>query len=579
MNRYVRLLKSYCDTLIDCQVREMKSPALRGGILCPSCSAIHGRIADAVYPFVTLYDLTGEDKYLEAAKGVMDWSEANVLRPNGSYYNDKPTAWNRITVFSQIALGEALLYHGECLDEETKGKWLSIFRRQSAFIREEMTVEKINANINYQVGTAASMALAYRLLGEEIYRTRAYENLDYAKDFFTEDGLLFGECKPLPIDYLSPRGCRGIDIGYNAEETLPLFVLCAHYLGDRDYYELSKRAFRTHLEFMIPDGGWDDSFGCRSDKWSYWGSRTSDGCQAGLVLLAREDPLFAEAAERSFEMYEKCSHDGYLYGGYMYREAGEDPCVHHSFCHAKALASMLDGGFVHEKRIPLPRDEAYGLRSFPVAGAHLLSLGDFRATVSESDIVRAHGTAKSGGALTLLWHRRVGPILAASLPVYSMLEPRNMQLSRRQDKIFCNTPRIEYGGISNITDTATSLTAETAEDGSVTVSATGALGEGRYRITYRLMEEGMTISAESSVGGRLCLPVIAEDDDSLHLDASGALLERRGVRLLLRTESELILDPDIPARAFNPVGGFLTVPLSANLEPARPVTVKITVGD
>ena len=42
----------------------------------------------------------------------------------------------------------------------------------------------------------------------------------------------------------------------------------------------------THLEFMLPDGAWDNSWGTRSFKWTYWGGRTSDGFMGGYYLMA-----------------------------------------------------------------------------------------------------------------------------------------------------------------------------------------------------------------------------------------------------------------------------------------------------
>ena len=39
---------------------------------------------------------------------------------------------------------------------------------------------------------------------------------------------------------------------------------------------------KSHLAFLLPDGGLDNSMGSRSCKWTYWGSRTSDGCLAAF---------------------------------------------------------------------------------------------------------------------------------------------------------------------------------------------------------------------------------------------------------------------------------------------------------
>lgn len=42
---------------------------------------------------------------------------------------------------------------------------------------------------------------------------------------------------------------------------------------DTDLLTLVDRSMATHLEFMLPDGAWDNSWGTRSFKWTYWGGR------------------------------------------------------------------------------------------------------------------------------------------------------------------------------------------------------------------------------------------------------------------------------------------------------------------
>ena len=103
MNDYYDLLKSWCDKLVEYQIKEIKDKTLYGGILCPACSLIHGRIGDSVYPLTAMYDYTGDKKYLETAKLVVQWSENNVRRKNGGYFNEKAHNWQGISVFSTIS--------------------------------------------------------------------------------------------------------------------------------------------------------------------------------------------------------------------------------------------------------------------------------------------------------------------------------------------------------------------------------------------------------------------------------------------------------------------------------------------
>jgi hypothetical protein len=85
------------------------------------------------------------------------------------------------------------------------------------------------------------------------------------------------------------------------------------------------------MEFMLPDGAWDNSWGTRNFKWTWWGSRTSDGCHPAYRLLADRDPRFAEVSRRNLALMAACTHDGLLYGGPHYRAAGYAPCIHHTF--------------------------------------------------------------------------------------------------------------------------------------------------------------------------------------------------------------------------------------------------------
>lgn len=58
----------------------------------------------------------------------------------------------------------------------------------------------------------------------------------------------------------------------------------------------------THLEFMLPDGAWDNSWGTRSFKWTYWGGRTSDGFMGGYYAMAEQHPEYLEAIRRNIRL-------------------------------------------------------------------------------------------------------------------------------------------------------------------------------------------------------------------------------------------------------------------------------------
>ena len=76
---------------------------------------------------------------------------------------------------------------------------------------------------------------------------------------FTPDGFLAGEGHPLKG--VSPKGCRPVDMGYNVEESLPSLALYSLLADDKPVQEQVVAAMKTHMEFMLPDGAWDNSFG------------------------------------------------------------------------------------------------------------------------------------------------------------------------------------------------------------------------------------------------------------------------------------------------------------------------------
>lgn len=581
MNKYELLLKQWCDKLIELQITEIKDPNFFGGILCPACASIHGRIADAVYPFTLLYDRTGDEKYLNAAKLVIDWSEYNLSREDGSYYNDKCSGWKGISVFSATALGDALLYHGDCLDRETKEKWLGIFKRLAEFVYDFFDNKLKRTNVNYYATICPVMAFAYKLTGDEKYKEKAYQRFEWIKTQFTENGLLYGEGP----DKQTPKGCKYVDLGYNVEESLPALATFAYLMEDEEALEFVAEKFKAHIEFMLPDGGWDNSWGTRSNKWTYWGSRTSDGAGTGLCYLTKFDDIFAEAMERNFNMLEQCSADGYLYGGPHYKEFGEDPCTHHSFCHAKALALMIDTGFEYKKSVSLPRDSEYGTKHFSGIGTDLISLGKFRATFTENDAIDYFKTALTGGSLTALWTKDTGMLFSSSAPSYNtaFAEPRNMQLSRKADEITNCTLRIEKGDFLSQNDCNAQIFINEDEN-KISVLSDGKLcnmnyeGETGFRMVYVFESNTLTFTAKCEEDAELIIPIVCTKKDIVTETQKGLTITKPQTTVTVESENgKLILPCGTNHRDISLIGGFMTLPVKAQLKANESFTFKITL--
>jgi len=601
---YADTLKSWCDGLLARQMTEMRDPAFYGGLLCPACALIHGRCGDAVYPLLHMAHTTGEAKYLRAALLVHEWSQAQVSRSDGSWVNDVTlSTWQGITVFHTIALAEALEHHGEVLDVATRGKWKDRLAAAAQFLDGFITIE--TGNVNYPVTATLAFQLCGRVLGEAHYFDRARALAQQVMSQFTPDGFLAGEGHPLKG--VSAKGCRPVDLGYNVEESLPSLALYSLLADDKPVQEQVVTAMKTHMEFMLPDGAWDNSWGTRNYKWSWWGSRTSDGCEPGFVLMAKFDSRFREVARRNLVLMAKCTHEGLLYGGPDYFAHGDLPCIHHTFTHAKALATVLDrGDFTSEagEKPPLPRDEAYGLKSFRSIGTRLAAIGRWRATVTEYDweymehvqpgAGNLGGGHVSGGALSLLYHESLGPICTASMTQYLMVEIANQQ-QFRQGPHMDLTPRIELTiageAYTNLNDFKAVLAA--SQTGSeILFHAEGRLmtasrrpvpgGDILYRLAYRMSDAQVEITASASGPGagsahlHLIVPVIApsgENAEATNLQTV-RIAKAKGL-LIVSTDAASGFDhAAMKEKTFNLVPGFEAVPLVVAIESGKEVRMQ-----
>ncbi len=431
------LLKDWCDGMIKHQILEPSDPSRHGMLVCPACEEVDARLMDAVYPFLHLAKATGEQKYLDAGIALFEWGE-NVSRPDGSWTNTlDPKSWNGITVFGAISLAEALHYHGDLLDENRRKRWTNRLSEAAAFVYKKFSMD--TTNINYGMTTVYAMNLIGRVLDNPVYTERSKVLAQDAKAYFTKaNQLLFGEVKP-KRNVLSPKGLPGIDLGYNVEESLNNLVMYALHEEDEELLDLLKNSLNTHLEFMLPDGGWDNSWGTRQYKWTYWGSRTSDGCQPAFGMMAKYNPAFGTAAFRNTELLRRCTTDGLLHGGPHYVSHGIPPCIHHTFSHAKPLAAILDY-WEHLPAIntqtPLPRTSTDGITYFEELDTSLFTRGDWCGTVTAYDATyspKVDSRQATGGALSILYHKKVGLLLTASMANYLMVEDYNQQPAPGKD--------------------------------------------------------------------------------------------------------------------------------------------------
>lgn len=472
------LLVSWCDALIGLQVTS-GSARFDGGVACPACLHLHGRSIDAVWPLALLARETGERRYLDAAARLVEWGE-NLVCDDGSYYNDAQQSWNKTTIFFVSSLANALSYHGEGLPGSLRRRWEGVLGRSVGWVMSHFGTDD-PANVNYHAAAAGALATAWSLTGDAALLDRAHELADFSLRFVTEEGFPYGEGRPRGL--VTAKGCVSVDVGYALEETLPGLVEYALRAGDEEL--LSTRllgAARACASLVLPDGGIDDSVGTRNFKWTWWGSRTSDGLARAYAALARYDRGLLGVVSRNLGALESCTHEGMLYGGPDYLAHGEQPCVHHQFTHAKSLAGLLEPDVLGPLRavasegeapVAAPTDvpidalcpgEGVRVRRLAPVGALRMESDRIVATVVASDYAHFPDGHALGGAMTLLWHSDYGPALACG-PVGDLdREPLNTQLSRVRAEHASSAWRLWYerdGRVfSNVYDPGAELSCE-----------------------------------------------------------------------------------------------------------------------
>lgn len=549
--RAEKLLKEWCDALLSYQVHTHTSYT-DGALLCPACHIVHGRIADLCFPLTVLWAKTGELNYLNQADKLIDWTEYNLKSEKGFWFNDTGSRWIGTSTFAAMSIGEALYYYGELLPIEIRDKWMGIFLRIcAAFVEEGKNLRPL---INYYCGIAAMLAIAWKLTNQEEYYIESKRWVDVALSRFDEDGLLYGEKYPIEFD----DGTHTIDMGYNLEESLPLLLRYSLLTGE--YGDFFRERLRDHLEFLLPDGGIDNSFGTRHNKWTYWGSRTSDGLIGGLALVL-DEPMFADACERVLSLYERCTKDGLL-ALPMAEEAGEPTCLHHTFTHAKALAALVCAEYVPEvKRTFLPCEKKYGIKEFQKGKVLLLSHGPFRATFSAMKHLH-EDLANGGGSMNLLYHDKYGVICAATSAKFFMQETYNQQHLRHADEMHCMTAQFVVDGKMACRDQKVKLT---YSDTKISSKAED------WQAEYVFHEDVVEITLKCN-DGIYHLPIVCKKDSRIELSDNKCIIE---IDKKLTITSDTPMNVDCTKREFHQVGGFLYLPIFVEVQGETKLLLKI----
>lgn len=591
---HLELLKIWCDRLISLQIFDKKESELYGGILSPLGSRIRGRSWEALYPMMVLYRETKDKKYLKSAIAMQEWSN-HVSRADGSWVNEPTTNnWKGTTVFGLIALGLALKWHGDLLPIERQKKWLGRIPAAAAFLDKMLSFDIDNANINYPMSMPLALYLAGDLTNNPKYIERAAYFASRVKEFLTPNNLIIGEGKPYRLT--SPRGCRHVDLGYNVEETLPNLILYAHLVQDKNLKNLCYKSLKAHSVFMLPDGAWDNSWGTRCDKWSWWGSRTSDGCQIGYAYFSNQDPVMGEIARRNFELYKKTTHNGILYGGPDYVEQGVSPSLHHTFCHVKTLAYLVDLnlGLPNGKNI-IPREKEKGIYHLPEINVYRIALYPWMATLTVNDALYKKEATPTGGVLSQVYHQKIGPVLVSSTEVYHRYELDNMQPEESIENFGVLTARLiaKKGDVTfrQTFDFDTKVVEEKVESNRIIMKVAGKLrkeygevsemNEPSFNIVYLFGENSLSLEIVVEHNTDLddlyyTLPIVATKKEKVTQQGNGWKVMKLTGEISVSASEEIVI-AGFHDRIFHFSPGFSAIPFQIPIKAGKPAKITLNI--
>jgi hypothetical protein len=188
----------------------------------------------------------------------------------------------------------------------------------------------------------------------------------------------------------------------------------------------------------------------------------------------------------------------------------------------------------------------------------------------------------TGGALSLLWHEKTGPILAASMNEYQLKEAGNMQPDTDPRSMPLTLRlQMEKDGIRymNISDLGATLEAKEAGNAFVITSHSRltdkdqnspSAGEIRCQSVYtfeenRVVLEFSTEGPADSGPVKLILPVICSSAEKYEtLAAQKIRFYKKNAVVTLSFSQDVEILPTTGGRVFNFVPGLEAVPLAVN---------------
>lgn len=409
-----------------------------GGITCPGENLYHTRAAEAMFPLACEYSLAGNAERLGQALKLADWL-MKYQRADGSW-RETPEEWTGTTADQLLMMLLTYPLVRDRLDEDSRLKWLACMRAASDYLARVM--DNRFASINYCATTAAALSEACLVLGSASYLDKARSLAEMTVSKMNFDRFIEGEGER------EGTYKYGVDLGYNFEMSLWGLARYAEIAGDEEMMETLFLSAKTLFSFVYPDGMLEASSGIRSNKWTIYGSGTSDGIHPLCAIMSRFDPVFLAVSVRNLRRMQDCfSSCGLLAQGPDYDAVRDTPpCIYPSFAKAKSLALALswlrDDPCVPD-RIPSDGDfDAF----YQSIGTVVARRGAFCATVAAYNYKAKSGaTSKymhrpAGGAMSALWIEGFGLLGASSQTEYHRWEPMSFP---QMPPVRPLTPRLE----------------------------------------------------------------------------------------------------------------------------------------
>lgn len=499
---YAKTLIELSNTILSQQVNEPAESNF-GAITCLHCDVYHTRAAESVFPLYVSYTITHDKKYLKAAIDVGNWLIKQQF-PDGSW-KETPEEWTGTSTDQLLMMAESYEGIRPHLSAAEQSTWLGAIRKAADYLMKVMTPEW--ASINYVATTTATLARVHRIVPDANYLSRAKELAHRTISKMDEDGFLTGE------GGREHDNKYGVDLGYNMEMSLWGLGYYARLANDTVVENAVRSALRSHVYFIYPDGSLDASWGIRSNKWTTYGSATSDGCQVLFTLFVDDQPCYARAAYKNLQYLRTNVTNGFIGYGPQYAELfAKPPCVYPTFTKAKnlALAYSLEKQSTHTSA-SLPTEKRGWMKLFPTiqvaevrTANFMLSIPAYRYKDLEKREKSKYMYRPTGGSISNLWVEGYGLLQASSQTFYFRWEPMSFPVV---DTVICLTPRIEFRSegnyFTNLFEFDGVMTCSRGNDGSYDVRTSGELrdkswlaGGIAYRLTHMVRDNDLVKTVE-----------------------------------------------------------------------------------